>query len=267
MRFGIRTLLILVACVALLCVAYVSLVVPIRQQAQSKSCSNNLRQVGLALLNYESAHGALPLAVETSPDGSLYRSWRTHVYPHYMEQSPSVYDSSTAWDSTTNLRLLNGTPIPITDKGGRNAGLFTSARFPDLLCCPCAKTLGVNGISYVVITGDGTAFPKSRSVKSADITDGLENTILVVESISCNPDWTEPKDLELSEMSFTLNSIAKPAISSHHPNGANVCFADGRAYFMSSSVSETELRALLTIAGGESITRDQLAERGILKPN
>ena len=36
---------------------------------------------------------------------------------------------------------------------------------------------------------------------------------------------------------------------------------------MSSKITETELKALLTIAGGESVTRENLIERGILIHN
>ena len=46
---------------------------------------------------------------------------------------------------------------------------------------------------------------------------------------------------------------------------ANVAFADGECFFMTDDITEKELRALLTIAGGEDVTRDDLIERGILK--
>ncbi len=46
------------------------------------------------------------------------------------------------------------------------------------------------GVNYVVVRGDKTVFPKSGLIRLTDITDGLENTIMVFESITCGPDWT-----------------------------------------------------------------------------
>ena len=95
-------------------------------------------------------------------------------------------------------------------------------------------------------------------VKLDEITDGLENTIILIETLTGSQFWTEPKDLEYS-------SLTASGIRSHHPAGTNACFADDAVYFMSSEISPEELRALLTISGGESITRQSLIERGILR--
>ena len=54
-------------------------------------------------------------------------------------------------------------------------------------------------------------------------------------------------------------------MASRHPNGINVGFADGAVLFLSDSVSVDDLRALLTIAGNESVTRAELVERGVLQ--
>jgi len=116
----------------------------------------------------------------------------------------------------------------------------------------------------VVVSGEATAFPKSRSVKFSDIRDGLENTILVVESVTCNPEWTEPRDMEFDTMSFRVNATNVDSISSYHPRGPLICFADGAVFHLSEKASETEVRALLTIAGEERVTRQNLITRGIL---
>lgn len=120
-------------------------------------------------------------------------------------------------------------------------------------------------MNYVVVRGEQTAFPKSTSIRLQDITDGLENTILVVESITCTPDWTEPRDLEFDTMKFTVNALDGPSISSNQSSGALVCFADCQVYTMTPEVTEGELRAMLTIAGNERTTRSQLIERGVLR--
>ncbi|XZE35994.1 DUF1559 domain-containing protein [Pirellulaceae bacterium SH501] len=237
-----------------------------RETALEMSCRNNIKQIGLALLNYESATRCLPAAIETK-DKALWRSWRTHIYPTFMEQMEAVYDPASSWDSDVNMRLLNGTQISLsTDKGGEKPRrMSTLSRVPSCFSCPrCSSAAGM-GVNYVVVCGEETAFPKSTSIRLADISDGLENTILVVESITCTPDWTAPRDLDFDTMKFRVNALDGPSVSSKHPSGALVCFADCEVYTMTPEVTEAELRAMLTIAGNENITRSHLINRGVLR--
>jgi prepilin-type processing-associated H-X9-DG protein len=46
--------------------------------------------------------------------------------------------------------------------------------------------------------------------------------------------------------------------SSKHPGGANVGLVDGRTRFARESISPAHLRALVTIAGDEGVTLDEL---------
>lgn len=261
LTFSIRSIFAVVAIVAIGCFVYAQLILPAREQARSMSCSNNLKQIGIALHNYERTYRTLPLAVETDSDGKLWRSWRSQIYPHFMEQSSMFYDVNTSWDSPMNMRLLNGTPVPMGSKGGATF-MATIPRHPWAFTCPSCRVNNRAGINYVVVSGELTAFPKSRCVKLSDIKDGLENTILVVESITFTPDWTEPRDLEFETMSFQVNAKNEPSISSVHPRGPLVCFADAAVYHVSEKATETELKAMLTIAGNENIVRQDLVSRG-----
>ena len=76
---------------------------------------------------------------------------------------------------------------------------------------------------------------------------------------------TEPHDIQFGDIQFGINSVGNKGMASRHPNGINVGFADGAVLFLSDSVSVDELRALLTIAGNESVTRAELVERGVLQ--
>ena len=261
-KFGTRSLFVAMAVVAGLCGLIYPAVRAAQNAAMKMQCMNHVKQIGLAFWNYESVYRRLPMAIETSKEGKLWRSWRSHLYPTFMEQAPQLYDVSQAWDSKTNLRLLDGSPI--TTAAGKGGGSITRSvdRIPWCFKCPaCTSPTGVN---YVVITGEGTVFPESASTKFSDITDGLENTLLLVESINCTPDWTEPRDLHVKTMDFKVNSEIKPSISSFHTDGANVCFADLGVFFMTTRITEPELRALITIQGGENVKRQDLVARGVL---
>jgi hypothetical protein len=262
-KFHTRTLFFLTFAVALACAVFVPMVRSAREAARSVSCRNNLKQIALGLLNYESAYRSLPIASEIDADGTPYRSWRSRIYPTYIEAMAPIYDGKESWNSAQNQRLLNGTPISLGHKDGTTT-LAPFKRYPSVFTCPSCQASKQRGIHYVVVSGEATAFPKSRSVKFSDIRDGLENTILVVESVTCNPDWTEPRDLEFDTMSFRVNATNVDSISSYHPRGPLVCFADGAVFHLSEKASENEVRALLTIAGDERITRQDLMTRGIL---
>jgi hypothetical protein len=237
-----------------------------RDVARESSCGGKIKHLGQALLNYESAHKRFPLAVETK-DEALWRSWRTHVNPAYMEQMQTIYDPQYSWESEVNMRLLNGTPVSVlTDKFGEKPRRLESlSRVPECFSCPKCSSGKGHGVNYVVVRGEQTAFPKLSSIGLQDMMDGPENTILLVESITCTPDWTEPRDLEFDTMKFTVNAPDGPSISSNHPSGALVCFADCGVFIVTPEVTEGELRAMLTIAGNENTTRSQLIERGVLK--
>ena len=262
-KFGTRTLLAVTLIIAVVCGTLLPMIQSAREAARGMSCRNNLKQIGLALLNYEFSYHSLPTAAEKDLEGGLWRSWRSQIYPIYMEQSSMFYDVTSSWDSSTNMRLLNGTPIAMGSKDGTKHMSILN-RHPWAFTCPSCASNNQNGINYVVVSGELTAFPKTRRRKRSEIKDGLENTILVVESITCCPDWTEPRDLEFDSMSFAINAKNTPSISSYHPRGTLVDFADGEVYHISNNATETEVRAMLTIAGNEGIDRQDLLSRGVL---
>ena len=157
-----------------------------------------------------------------------------------------IYDDSVAWNTKQNMSA--------------------AARYPDFetWSCPSCSRRQSNQINFAVVVGEETAFPPNRNVKLEEITDGPENTNLLVETLAGSQYWTEPLDLEFSSMNFTIGR-SESGLSSYHPGGINVCFADANTYFLTNEISPDELKALLTISGGEPVTRQSLIERGVLR--
>ena len=98
-----------------------------------------------------------------------------------------------------------------------------------------------------------TAFPGAEATRMQNIIDGASRTILVAESTSSEVNWLEPKDLDVTQMTFDLASDGPGEMSSHHAGGVvNVIYADGHIEgIQADEVDPAALQALTTIDGGD----------------
>ncbi len=72
---------------------------------------NNLRQIALAMLNFESAHMSLPARFSKAADGTRLLSWRVHILP-FMDQN-ELYEKfklDEPWNSPHNKKLITEIP-------------------------------------------------------------------------------------------------------------------------------------------------------------
>jgi prepilin-type processing-associated H-X9-DG protein len=76
---------------------------------------------------------------------------------------------------------------------------------------------------------------------------------MIVEAAASSIHWMDPRDLDMGQMTLTINSTAGNDISSFHPGGANAAFADGSVHFVSNGISANILRALITISDGQAV--------------
>jgi prepilin-type processing-associated H-X9-DG protein len=202
--------------------------------ARRAQCMNNLKQIGLALANYQDAFGSLPPAYIADADGRPMHSWRVLILPFLDQQRLyDQYNFREPWNGPNNSKLLD--------------------RMPSVFTCPSRNSYPTSLTSYVAITGPGTMFRGAGSSKFTDVSDGLDETITVVESLNIVVPWTAPTDLDVRTISLRINDPAYAGISSPHPRGANVGFGDTSVRFVREGISPGLLRALFTIAGGEKI--------------
>jgi hypothetical protein len=91
------------------------LLLPAVQAAQKAArrahCQNNLKQIALALLNYEAANGCFPPAYIADKNGKPMHSWRVLILP-YMEELAlyKAYNFAEPWDGPKNKKLLASCP-------------------------------------------------------------------------------------------------------------------------------------------------------------
>lgn len=212
----------------------------LRAQARAAQCRNNLKQVVLALRLYHDRYGCFPPAYVADQEGRPMHSWRVLILP-FLEQDALYrqYRMDEPWN------------------GPNNRNLPPSAFHPyHCYSDPDANPLNT---SYVLVTGEGTAWVADKAPKLANFTDGPSHSIAVVEVASSGIHWMEPRDLSLSQALRGINSPLGMSISSRHPvrgetdrpGGANVAFADGAVQYLKNDTPPAALRAMLTPAGGE----------------
>ncbi len=236
---GGMTILIVVAVVAipmiLLCMGVlVGLLLPAvqaaREAARRMQCSNNMKQISLAMLNYESTYKCFPPAFTTDANGKPLHSWRTLLLP-YLEQAAlyNKIDLNKPWDDPVNLP-------------------FSQMLLP-IYACPSGHTDSPEKTSYQVVVDPSGIFNGPSPCKTGTITDGLSNTILVVETDSADAvPWMAPDDTNLP--TFLSRGQSR---SSHHTGGGNVAIADGSVVFLSNSADPNTTSSMVSKAGGEAV--------------
>lgn len=209
-----------------------------REAARRSQCTNNLKQIGLAMHNYHSQYGCFPPAYLPDENGKPMHSWRVLLLP-YMDMEPlyQQYRFDEPWDGPHNRTLVNVMP-PVyqcpSDKGGNTA----------------------TTTNYVVITGPGTVFDGGKSSGIADIRDGTSNTFMVVEVPGTSANWMEPKDVTADELKQILplgGALGGPMPRELHPGGFNALLCDGSVRFISYSIDPETFKLLIEKSDGQAV--------------
>lgn len=209
-----------------------SLLTAYKSAARAAQCSNNLKQIALALHQYHEVYGSYPPRYVADAAGRPMHSWRVLLLP-FLEQEALYreYDFREPWDGPKNIKLL--------------------ARMPSLFACPSDQRRRDGRTNYVAIGGPETMFPGATSVKNSEVTDGLANTLTVVETTSLDVPWTAPVDLDVRTMSMRINDPDRPGMSSGHPGGAHVALGDGTVTTLKNAQPAKQLRTFTTIRAGD----------------
>jgi hypothetical protein len=184
----------------------------------------------LAVANYAEAKGYYPPAYVVGPDGRSWHSWRALILPYSgWTDLGTEYNFDEPWDGPNNRRL--GERMP---KGFA----FSGTKFP------------TTTTNYLAVVGKDTMWPGREGRKPNEITDGLSNTILIVENNGLGVHWLEPRDLDFATMDFRLDTPGGVSSWYEHPAVVTV---DGTVRRLLNLMSPETLRAALTVNGGEEI--------------
>jgi hypothetical protein len=200
-----------------------------RAAARRVQQMNNMKQIAIAMIMYETVDGNFPPAA-IEKGGKPLLSWRVTILPFLQEEVLyKQFHLDEPWDSPHNLEVAKKMPAVFQSPGGPKDG----------------KT------RVMLFTGKGAAFDGGKKVQAGDIRDGMSNTILCVEA---GPDkavpWTKPEDLPFDPENPSA------ALGKASPAGCIAAFFDG--HVMQLKVDNKTLKALITPDGGEVIDQSKL---------
>jgi len=224
-------LLAVLICAGVLAALLLPAVQAAREAARRAQCSANLRQIGVALHNYHSAHGCFPPAVFADEHGKPTESWRVAILPYVGASNLyATYDPKQPWDSPQN-RALGKTPLAIYR-------------------CPSDAAADATETSYVRIVGKNTAGGvPNETVRLSDITAGPGTTIMVVEISGLRINWAVPRDLTADEF---MALVAKGR-TCRHLHGYYVLMVDGSVHYFSDTIDSGILRAMVLRNPGQPV--------------
>jgi hypothetical protein len=198
-----------------------------REQARSMTCSNNLKQIGLALINYHQCNGVFPSACLCDKNGRPVNSWRTRLVPGYLSYNfPAAYDFAKSWDEPANAKLLP-----------REARRYQFS-------CPSDGNQESAITNYVAVVGPNTMWPGCKPAKQAADHSDFDK-ILVIEVINSDILWMEPRDLTLDQALDAIQPKQGIGIGSRHGDGIHYVTVGGAVRTLDPNIDRESLRKLL----------------------
>ncbi len=236
--FTLVELLVVIAIIGILVALLLPAVQAAREAARRNQCKNNLKQLALATLNYESAQGKLPpsanvdlsSAAPTANNGS----WGVHGrLLEYLEEASlrSLVNIELAWDNQMAISGLqiSGFQCPsdaraqeVRDPGGGKALLY-------------ATNYGFNLGEWFVFDpatgngGRGIFYPNSH-LRLAKVVDGTSKTLLAAEVKAWTPYTRNGGTPSVSPPATADEAAAIVATGAEYKDTGHTEWPDGRVH-------------------------------------
>lgn len=288
--FTLIEVLVVIAIISVLIALLLPAVQTAREAARRTQCKNNLKQLGLALHNYESALGRLPPSStsildygvwSTNPTQYHLHSWCSLILP-FLELG-TTYDqinyNVSALDASNYLQASKRIPVyrcPAYSGADYSQDPLYTKLSPNYAIRNYVA-LGATTVGNLWVSPDGSIYPGSK-IRIADIRDGSSNTILLAETRESNaavwidggvgamtsrryddsnaPSYAGPEKAINFHPYYVAHGSgidAEWGPSSMHTGGAHHLFGDGSVRYLNDSINFTSYDALVTRAGGEVV--------------
>ncbi len=261
--FTLVELLVVMAIIGLLIALLLPAVQAAREAARQTQCKNHLRQLGVALLNYETAHGRLPpsavvdLSVtSTSNNGS----WGVHgrILPYLEEVNLGRrVDLQTAWDFQ---QAIHGVRVGVfqcpsdpesrrmRDPGSGKVSLY-------------ATNYGFNFGTWFVFNpatgnaGDGPFYPNSF-LRLAQCEDGTSHTMAAAEVKAWTPYMRNGGPVSTDIPNSVEAAVKQIAAGAQHKTTGHTEWPDGRVHHTGFTATLTPNTFVPFDMGGRTVDAD-----------
>lgn len=149
--FTLVELLVVIAIIGVLVALLLPAVQAAREAARLSQCTNNIRQLSLAMQNYHDSEGKLPAGGDLTGRSAYVMGWAPRIMP-YIEQG--------AW--LTSIKALKPNALTTLypwrwrdSKGFGESPLFTSS--PSTFICPSSELGTLSPDNHVVAESNGPA--------------------------------------------------------------------------------------------------------------
>ena len=263
--FTLVELLVVIAIIGVLIALLLPAIQAAREAARRMSCGNNMRQVALAMHNYESANQKFPPLLFIGPD--QFR-WSAHarILP-YLEQAG--ISSNIDFNKDYNTVSLNGVllrslrignyicPDEVRDEQrSDNSGLPTDYLLNYALNCGVWKVYDPRDQSG----GAGAFFPNS-GLGTEDFSDGLSNTLMLAEVRGWQPYYRDG-NTGTDTVATSTSEICSLG-GSFKADSGHTEWIDGRAHQTGFTTTFTPNTQVTCTVGGQTYDVDWTNHREI----
>jgi prepilin-type N-terminal cleavage/methylation domain-containing protein/prepilin-type processing-associated H-X9-DG protein len=235
--FTLIELLVVIAIIAILIGLLLPAVQKVREAAARAKCTNNLKQMGLAMHNYHDTNSAFPPAFAKP---SLY-GWGVWILP-FLEQD-NLYKALNPTQTTLALNALTTAPVAVylcpSDRGDI-INPFSSgyAKSNYVVCEPICDGGSAYNIQSITDGTSNTLMLGERDMQKqvGGVWAGRDTT-LSIPSVIGRPTWP----LNTPYVGATPCCAGDPncthwAWASMHPGGANFVFCDASVRFLRNGI-------------------------------
>ncbi len=268
-------LLVSVTIIAVLIALLLPAVQVVRESARRTACGNNLRQIGLALANYQNEYMCFPIGcIECRSKSRKKIAWNVAILP-YLEQENiwKIFDYNYPAKSLQNRRAT-GSHVPSFLCPSTSRESMTSGDInhngkwdpgDDMAYSDYGGIYGVEGIGRTAPFGSAHFLEENSlgvmlyevPTKPAAILDGLSQTVIVGECAGRTylqeSEWANGHNCFAQEQSTGVNVNRSNELYSEHAQVAGVVFCDCHVRFLHTSMEQAVLVAVLTRTGNEVV--------------
>jgi prepilin-type N-terminal cleavage/methylation domain-containing protein/prepilin-type processing-associated H-X9-DG protein len=261
--FTLVELLVVIAIIGVLIALLLPAIQAAREAARRSQCKNNLKQLGLAMLNYETARGCLPPSTLVDLTVSITASngsWGVHgrILP-YMEQEnlKKLVNTEVAWDlqlAISGVRISSfqcpsdSRSEEVRDPGGGKALLYATNYTFNMGTWFVFDPVSSEG-------GDGAFCPNSN-LPLAQFTDGMSNTLLAAEVKAWQPYTRNGGPASTTIPSTVAEAQAAVASGAEYKDTGHTEWPDGRVHHTGFTTTMTPNTVVPYTTGGTMVDAD-----------